>query len=159
MNDRRPPAWNHWAEVVWRDPKTPKFIGDMPHTWVGSDFINAFRSMLAYESDREQSMVIGAGIPLTWLLSEEGVTVRGLRTHFGSLSYSTKREGSKVIFEIGGADGLRMPEGGLTLSLPSPELIKGVRIEGITTAGALDGGLVRLPRVPVSVEVEYSGGR
>ncbi|HSN88760.1 MAG TPA: coagulation factor 5/8 type domain-containing protein, partial [Thermoanaerobaculia bacterium] len=35
MNDRRPAAWNHWAEVVWREPRIPKFIGDMPHTWVG----------------------------------------------------------------------------------------------------------------------------
>ncbi len=41
MDHRRPPGWNHWAEVVWKDPRTPKFIGDMPHTWVGSDFLRS----------------------------------------------------------------------------------------------------------------------
>ena len=35
LADQRPPAWNQWAEVVWRDPAPPRFIGDMPHTWVG----------------------------------------------------------------------------------------------------------------------------
>ena len=36
MKDRRPAAWNQWAEVVGRDPRAPRFIGDMPHTWVGT---------------------------------------------------------------------------------------------------------------------------
>jgi len=39
---QRPSEWHQWAEVVYRDPKTPKFIGDMPHTWVGSDYIRSF---------------------------------------------------------------------------------------------------------------------
>ena len=59
MNDRRPPAWNHWAEVVWRDPKTPKFIGDMPHTWVGSDFVRSVRAMFVYERERDTALVSG----------------------------------------------------------------------------------------------------
>ncbi|HEX2693757.1 MAG TPA: discoidin domain-containing protein, partial [Gemmatimonadaceae bacterium] len=29
---QRPAEWHQWAEVVYRDPTTPKFIGDMPHT-------------------------------------------------------------------------------------------------------------------------------
>ncbi|HJX28949.1 MAG TPA: discoidin domain-containing protein, partial [Thermoanaerobaculia bacterium] len=41
MKDRRPAAWNHWAEVVWREPRINKFIGDMPHTWVGSEYIHS----------------------------------------------------------------------------------------------------------------------
>jgi hypothetical protein len=41
---QRPAAWNHWAEVVWREPRAPRFIGDMPHTWIGSDFIRSARS-------------------------------------------------------------------------------------------------------------------
>lgn len=35
------PGWNVWGEVVWRDPLEAKFIGDMPHGWVGSDFVRA----------------------------------------------------------------------------------------------------------------------
>jgi hypothetical protein len=33
MGDRRPAAWNHWAEIVWKDALAPSHIGDMPHTW------------------------------------------------------------------------------------------------------------------------------
>ncbi|MGH7454397.1 MAG: discoidin domain-containing protein, partial [bacterium] len=62
LHDQRPPAWNHWAEVVWRNPKETKFIGDMPHTWVGSDFIRAMRNMFVYERERDEALVIGAGI-------------------------------------------------------------------------------------------------
>lgn len=35
------PGWKVWGEVVWRDPLETKFIGDMPHGWVGSDFVRA----------------------------------------------------------------------------------------------------------------------
>lgn len=38
---RRPRGWNQWAEVVWKEERAPRFIGDMPHTWVGSDFIRS----------------------------------------------------------------------------------------------------------------------
>jgi len=44
---QRPKAWNHWTETIWRDPHTPKFIGDMPHTWIGSEFIRAVRSLFS----------------------------------------------------------------------------------------------------------------
>ena len=35
------PGWKVWGEVVWRDPNEARFIGDMPHGWVGSDFVRA----------------------------------------------------------------------------------------------------------------------
>ena len=62
MADRRPAAWNQWAEVVGRDPRAPRFIGDMPHGWVASDFVNALLDMLAYER-ADGALVIGAGLP------------------------------------------------------------------------------------------------
>ena len=34
---------------------TPKFIGDMPHTWVASDFIRSVLDMFAYERDRRRA--------------------------------------------------------------------------------------------------------
>ncbi len=45
---RTPAGWRQWPEVVWHNPKTAHFIGDMPHTWVGSDYI---RSMLVLMGD------------------------------------------------------------------------------------------------------------
>src|SRR6185503_7398671 len=45
--DQRPPPWNEWQEIVWRDATAPRFIGDMPHTWIGAGFIHSLRSMFA----------------------------------------------------------------------------------------------------------------
>ncbi|HKD12008.1 MAG TPA: discoidin domain-containing protein, partial [Thermoanaerobaculia bacterium] len=33
---RRPAAWNQWAEVVGREVRKPRFVGDMPHAWAGA---------------------------------------------------------------------------------------------------------------------------
>ncbi len=60
MADRRPSGWNHWAEVVWNEPRMPRFIGDMPHGWVGSDFLRSFLDLFAYEG-AGGSLVLGAG--------------------------------------------------------------------------------------------------
>ncbi|MFP5247272.1 MAG: discoidin domain-containing protein, partial [Thermoanaerobaculia bacterium] len=46
LGHMRPAGWNQWAEVVWRDERAPKFIGDMPHTWVGSDFIRSILDLV-----------------------------------------------------------------------------------------------------------------
>src|SRR3989442_12991841 len=29
LADRRPPAWNHWPEIAWRDPRSPGHMGDL----------------------------------------------------------------------------------------------------------------------------------
>ena len=70
LADQRPPAWNEWAEIVWRDASAPRFIGDMPHTWVGSSFILAVRSMFAYEREADHALVLAAGLPLAWVMSD-----------------------------------------------------------------------------------------
>ena len=77
--DQRPAGWHQWAEVVWHDPTTPKFIGDMPHTWVGSDFVRSVLDMFAYEREADSSLVVGAGIPESWVMEKPGVTVRDSR--------------------------------------------------------------------------------
>ena len=92
MRDRRPPAWNGWAEVVWRDPKTPKFIGDLPHAWVGSDYIRSFLDMFAYE--KNGALILGAGLKPEWIA--KGVRVEGLRTRFGTINYSVRGGEVKV---------------------------------------------------------------
>ncbi|HEY0157723.1 MAG TPA: discoidin domain-containing protein [Thermoanaerobaculia bacterium] len=89
----RPAAWNHWAEVVFREPRTPRFIGDMPHTWVGSDFIRSVLDMFAYEENG--ALVIGAGVPLEWT-GGNGAVLRGLRTAYGTLNV-TIRDGVATV--------------------------------------------------------------
>ncbi|HVS31616.1 MAG TPA: discoidin domain-containing protein [Thermoanaerobaculia bacterium] len=109
----RPPAWNHWAEVVFRDPATPKFIGDMPHTWVGSDFIRSVLDMFAYE--RGDALVLGAGIPERWV-GTQPIGVEMLRTPHGPLTYSMRREGDGVVVRI--EEGIAMPPGGIVVVSP-----------------------------------------
>ena len=91
LDGRRPAAWNQWAEVVGRDPAKARFVGDMPHAWVASDFIRAVLDLFAYERDDDQSLVLAAGIPPAWL-DGAGIAVRNLRTPYGPLSYSLRKE-------------------------------------------------------------------
>ena len=95
MDAVRPAGWNHMAEVVHDDPRTPSYIGDMPHTWVGAGLINAVRDMLLYE-DRG-SLVLAAGIPEEWI--DAGISVRNLNTWWGPVSYTLGRddEGKAVL--------------------------------------------------------------
>src|SRR5262249_7617964 len=87
MHDRRPAEWNQWAEVVGHDPRETRFVGDMPHGWVASDFIRSILDLFAYERESDRALVIAAGIPAAWI-DDKGVGVDRLRTPYGLLSYT-----------------------------------------------------------------------
>src|SRR5213076_1984534 len=78
LADQRPQAWNQWSEILWRDREAPRFIGDMPHTWVGATFVRAVRMMLAYERESDQALVLAAGVPAAWATAEQGISVKRL---------------------------------------------------------------------------------
>jgi hypothetical protein len=105
MQHRRPRGWNHWAEVIFKDPLTPGFIGDAPHGWVGSDFLRSVRALFAYE--KADALVVAAGLPESWL--KAGLSIRDMQTEHGSLSLTVqaKRDGSGLIYELSG--NLRTP--------------------------------------------------
>ena len=105
ITGQRPAGWYHWAEVVFRDPATPKFIGDMPHTWVGSDYIRSVLDMFAYERESDSSLVVAAGVPESWVMERPGVTVRRLSTHYGPLSFTIRNENGNVRVPIAGSWG------------------------------------------------------
>lgn len=113
LNDQRPQSWNHWAEVVWKDYRAAKYIGDMPHTWVGSDFLNAIRSMFVYENEYDSSLVLAAALYQDWIDSPEGMSIENLPTYFGEVSYSIKKENEKYTFTITGD--LELPENGIKI--------------------------------------------
>src|SRR5690606_6968078 len=95
LADRRPAAWHQWSEVVPGDTASTVFIGDMPHTWVGSDFIRAFLDFFAWEDESEQALVIGAGVPPEWL-GEEGVRIENLSTWWGDLDLTIAPVGDGI---------------------------------------------------------------
>ena len=111
----RPSSWNHWAEVVFRDRATPKFIGDMPHTWVGSDFVRSILDMFAHE--RGDALIVGSAIPLDWLRSGETVGVEMLRTRYGIMTWSMRLEDDSIVVRID--EGLEIPPGGIVLVSPA----------------------------------------
>jgi hypothetical protein len=115
LADRRPARWNQWAEVVGREARHARFIGDMPHGWVASDFINAVLDLFAYERGSDHSVVLAAGIPNDWLAGE-GIRVENLRTPSGGLSYALRREGRRLELTIDG--GLTPSSGGLIYQWP-----------------------------------------
>ena len=61
FDDRAPQPWNQWAEVVSRTPRKPFFLGDLPHAWVGSDFVRSALDMFAYSREIDDSIVAGGG--------------------------------------------------------------------------------------------------
>jgi hypothetical protein len=133
LNDQRPQGWNHWAEVVWKDDRAPKFIGDMPHTWVGSDFINAIRSIFVYESasggEYDSSLVLGAALYQDWIDSPNGMSVENLPTYYGELSYSIKKENNEYHFSIYGD--IKLPNGGIKIkNFNGSKLPQSVTING-----------------------------
>jgi hypothetical protein len=118
MNDRRPAAWNQWAEVVGREPRKTRFIGDMPHGWVASDYGRSLLDMFAYERQADETLVLMAGVPERWI-EKEGFAVRNLRTPYGPLTYSLKVEDTQVVLHI--EEMQQMPVGGIAVSWPGEE--------------------------------------
>jgi hypothetical protein len=115
---RRPAAWNQWAEVVGRETRKPRFVGDMPHAWIASDFIRSALDLFAYERESDDSLVLAAGVPVDWL-DGDGIAVQGLRTTYGALSYRVARDsgGCRVAID----PGIRIPRGGIVFEWPGPD--------------------------------------
>jgi len=113
LNDQRPKGWYHWAEVVWNDYRTPRYIGDMPHTWVGSDFINAVRSMFVYENEYDQSLVLASALYQDWIDATDGMSVENLPTYYGEISYAIIKDNNKYNFSISGD--VKLPANGIKI--------------------------------------------
>ena len=76
LGDQEPTAWNQWPEVVWKDPHAPKFIGDLPHAWVASDFLRSAADLFVYERESDSALVLAAGVPDAWLTGSRGECAR-----------------------------------------------------------------------------------
>jgi hypothetical protein len=129
LEGRRPAAWNQWGEIVWREERAPRFIGDMPHTWVAAGFIEAVRTMFVHEREDDDALVLAAGVPRAWVETAGGTGVRRLPTHYGVLSYQLHGTANgRTEMAITGV--LDMPSGGLVLQPPLPGAPRTVTING-----------------------------
>jgi hypothetical protein len=153
MADRRPAAWNQWAEVVGRDPRKPRFVGDMPHAWIASDFIRSALDLFAYERSGDGALVLAAGVPTSWL-EGEGIRLSGLHTPFGRLSYRMRRSGHRLLLHVDG--GIRLPPGGIVLAWPGNGAAGRARVNGKPVAW--HDGELRITRLPAEVAVDLDKG-
>ncbi len=115
MDDRRPAAWNQWAEVVGREERKTRFVGDIPHGWVASDFGRSLLDMFAFERPADETLVLMAGVPKDWV-KEEGFAVENLRTPYGPLTYSLTVDGNERTIEVAALQ--QLPVGGVAIAWP-----------------------------------------
>ena len=148
LDHLRPSGWNAWAEVVWRDLRTPKFIGDIPHTWVGSDYIRSFLDLFAYEREDDGALIVGAGIPELWARDPGGVRARGLYTRWGRLDLEVSAEGESARVRLGGD--LAPPPGGIAVRSPLDGPIIGATVAG-QAVEVTEAGEVTVRTLPVEV--------
>jgi hypothetical protein len=145
--DMRPRAWNGWAEVVGRDKREPRFIGDMPHAWISSDYIRSAMDLLVYDRDADHALVLAAGVPLGWL-EGEGIGMTDVRTPYGPLTYNLRQDEDGYVLTLGDE---ATPPGGYVLRWPNAAPPARVSIDGRNAAWA-DGEL-RIPAGARRVEM------
>ena len=148
FGDLRPQAWNGWAEVVGRHEREPRFIGDMPHAWISSDYIRSALDLFVHERDRDHALVLAAGIPLDWIETEEGVGIANLRTAYGPVSWHLRQDGRGYVLELVTT---ATPPGGFVLAWPPGSDVRTARIDGRPVEWS--GGELVLPRGTRRVEL------
>jgi hypothetical protein len=149
MKDRRPAGWNQWAEVVGRDPREIRFIGDMPHAWVASDVVRGALDMFAWDRRDDQALVLGGGLSRDWLVGQ-GSAIRGLATPYGSLDFAMRGTPQRLSATIGGS---ARPPGGFVLAWPFAGKPPVARVDG--RAAAWRKGMLLIPATgrPIAIEV------
>ena len=97
LASRRPRGWRGWAEVVWSNMRSPEYIGDMPHTWIGAEFATAIRLMLLKENG--SALELFRAVPDVWW-EAGGITLHQLPTTFGVVNLKARRSRSQATVEL-----------------------------------------------------------
>ena len=153
VSDQRPPPWNEWAEVSWRDVSAPRFIGDMPHTWVGAGFIRSLRTMLVYERESDRALVMLGGTPAAWATSAEGVTIKRLPTYYGTLNATLRADGQNAL-RLKLTGDLTMPPGKIVVQSPLDRPLAGASVNGRALEGVTGDSFV-VGEFPADVVLRY----
>jgi hypothetical protein len=148
LADRRPRRWNQWPEIAWRDPRSPGHLGDLPHAWVGAEYVLAALSLFAFERPADGALVLAAGVPDAWLAGGFELAVERLPTAFGTLDYRMRRQpDGSVSFALRCA---LAPPGGIVVRPPLSRPLRSVEIDG-RPAPAFDADGVTLARGPATL--------
>jgi hypothetical protein len=150
LSNQRPAGWPQWQEVVWKKERKPDFIGDSPHTWCASDFMNSVRAVFAYERESDNSLVLFAGVPEVWI-REKGVGFEKLPTQFGTLSAMVTRQKDLFTFVLDGD--VTIPPGGLCITNPSDKAFERGTVNG-KAASITPRGEVIVRELPATVVIK-----
>ncbi len=125
--------------------RAPEFLGDLPHTWVASDFIRSALDLFVYEAPYH-GLVLLAGVPRDWLQGD-GVHVRIPWSAAGAVEYGARLAGDTLELRI-----TSVPKDAAALYLQPPvagqlsATVSG-RALPITPQG------IRLPAAPADVRI------
>jgi hypothetical protein len=122
--DRRPAGWQVFAEVVRSPMRSVFYLGDMPHTWVGAEYVRAVIGMLMHEADGRLDLL--PGVPPDWVTGK-GLSIERLPTAFGELSMSAQQDESTL--RIGLAPTLNSSTE-VAVSWPTRKRPKSVTVDG-----------------------------
>ncbi|HVV72101.1 MAG TPA: hypothetical protein VHI52_11495, partial [Verrucomicrobiae bacterium] len=129
LKDRRPRNWNQWPEISWKNPRSPGHLGDVPHTWIASEYMLVFSSLFAYEREADDALIVGAGLDGKWLRAKGGVSVKCLPTWHGNLDLALHQDPTGVLHvTINGK--LRQPNGGFVVRPPGEKPIHSFTVNG-----------------------------
>jgi hypothetical protein len=151
LADRRPLGWNQWPEILWRDPRAPEFLGDLPHGWIASTYLHALRSSLVHERVGDGALVLAAGVPSRWLAGGEALRMR-LPTWWGSVALVMRDDGAGLLRAR--IEGPAAPPGGIVLAPPLPRPPIAAFVDG-EPAPILEGGRVAVRKLPADVALRY----
>jgi hypothetical protein len=146
----RPHAWCEWGEVIYVDYRNPDYIGDMPHSWGGADYIHALRTAFLLES--EDSLKLGLGIREEWLPDGGKIAISDAPTHYGNISYAVARNGSNLRVQVEGR-GKAPPKGYLLVS-PLAARIRQVMVNGQEWQD-FNGETVHFSALPADIAIAY----
>jgi hypothetical protein len=148
MASRRPAAWNQWAEVVGRDEREVRFIGDMPHAWVASDFVRGVLDMFAWERRDDGALILGGGLSADWLAGS-GSSISGLATPYGRLDFSARGDPRHMAISIGKD---ARPPGGFILAWPFDGTPPAARVNGVPVQWR--AGELRFPATGSPIQIQ-----
>jgi hypothetical protein len=111
--------------------------------------------MFVYEREGDRALVVGAGLLPEWVLSDEGVSVRRLPTHYGTLNYTARQGGKAELVFIMSGD-VNLPSGGIVLPSPLEEPLIGVTVNGEEVTSFTEREAV-ISQFPATVVLRYPG--
>jgi hypothetical protein len=139
VRDRRPFEWQVLAEVVHSRLRFPRYLGDMPHTWIGAEYARTIFGMLMREDDETLQLLPGA--PPSWVAGP-GLHVDRLPTAYGPLTLSARRRDDTLDVSLG--SGLRAGSA-VRVWWPSRTRPSRVIVDGVAV-DAYDAGGIDLPK-------------